>query len=252
MISTAPDAAGSARLPAFDMLAAGWNRPAPRLPFLSFQHIRIRQERKETVEIMQGKSTRMIAAPELACVLDGYRDILIDLGTGDGRFALDAARQKPGLFVIGVDACRENLRSASRAAPGNVLFAIANIVNPGCTLPEEISGRASLVTINFPWGSLRDALLSAEQPLLDGLRAMMQPGARLEVRLNASALAEVGWEPDEAGSQVAQTLVAAGFRVRAPQALNAPDLRSLPTTWAKRLAFSRRPQAISILARKEG
>ncbi|RPJ36689.1 MAG: hypothetical protein EHM21_18860, partial [Chloroflexi bacterium] len=75
------------------------------------------------MEIMQGKHTRAIAAPELGRMLAGYREILIDLGTGDGRFVLHAARQDPAIFAIGVDACRENLRAASRTAPANALFA---------------------------------------------------------------------------------------------------------------------------------
>ncbi len=192
----------------------------------------------------------MITVYELNRALTGYRDLLVDLGTGDGRFVLNAARMEPGLFGIGVDACRENLRSASHHAPNNVLFAIANVASADCTLSDEIFVRAAQVTINFPWGSLRDALLSGAPQLLDGLWAMMRPGARLEVRLNASALAETGWELYAAGNQMSQNLADYGFKVRAAQALAAPDLRGLSSTWGKRIAFSRRPEAVLVLARR--
>ncbi len=200
------------------------------------------------MEIIQGKHTRVITALELAGMLSGYRDILVDLGTGDGRFILSAARQQPGLFAIGVDACRENLRGVTCAAPANTLFAIANVTAAGCSLPAEIHGLAARVTINVPWGSLRDALLSGEDALLESLRAIMRPGARLEVRLNASALAEAGWELADAGGQLAHFLAGAGFQVRSPQPLTAGDLRAIPSTWAKRLAFGRRPEAVYISA----
>jgi 16S rRNA (adenine(1408)-N(1))-methyltransferase len=202
------------------------------------------------VEILQGKHSRPVDAAGLAVVLNGYREILIDLGTGDGRFVLHAARQQPALFVLGVDACRENLRDASRAAPANALFAIANVASAECGLSAEIPGLAARVTINFPWGSLRDGLLHGDARLLSTLDAMMRPGARLEVRLNASALAEAGWELGAGGEQVAQTLVSAGFRVCAARRLNAAALRSLPSTWAKRLAFGRSPEAMYICGQK--
>ncbi len=201
------------------------------------------------MEILQGKRTRTVAAPELARALTGHRELLIDLGTGDGRFVLHAARQDPAIFAIGVDASRENLRAASRTAPANALFVIANVVLPGCELFTQLRGRAARVTINFPWGSLRDALLAGDATLLDGLRGLMAPGARLEVRLNASALAEAGWELNTGGEQVEQILSDAGLRVRAPQILAAAHLRELPSTWAKRLAYGRSPEAVLIQAR---
>jgi hypothetical protein len=201
---------------------------------------------------MQGKSTRVIAAPELARTLGGYRDILIDLGTGDGRFVLHAAQQDPVLFAIGVDACRENLRDVTRAAAANTLFAIANVTEQRCTLFDEMRGLATRVTINFPWGSLRDGFLTGNPALLDGLWTMMRPGARLEVRLNASALAEAGWDLHSGGRQAAESLASAGLQVRASQMLSAAELRLLPSTWARRLAFGRDPQTILIWAQKAG
>jgi methylase of polypeptide subunit release factors len=175
--------------------------------------------------------------------------MLIDLGTGDGRFVLHAARQDPASFAIGVDASRENLRAASRTAPANALFAIANVVMPGCELFSELRGRAARVTINFPWGSLRDALLTGDAILLDGLRTLMAPGAQIEVRLNASALAEAGWELHAGGEQVAEVLASAGLRVRSPQVLAAQHLRELPSSWSKRLAYGRSPEAVFIQGR---
>ena len=82
--------------------------------------------------------------------------------------------------------------------------------------------------------------------LLEGLRAVMRPSARLEVRLNASALAEAGWELLPGGERVRDWLAWAGFDPRPPRLLDAAALRALPTTWAKRLAFSRRPEAVAL------
>lgn len=195
------------------------------------------------MEIMQGKTTRCMPAEEFELLKAAYRDVLLDIGTGDGRFVLAAARRSPNLLVIGVDACRENLRAAASRLPasgGQALFVIANASG----LPVELRGLAGRVTINFPWGSLRDGLLAGDGGLLAGLRAAMLPGARLEVRLNASALAEAGYDLLPGGERVRHSLAQAGFHPRKMQLLDAAALRALPSTWAKRLAFSHRPEAI--------
>ena len=172
-------------------------------------------------------------------------DVLIDLGTGDGRFVLHTARAHPARYVIGIDACRDNLYEASRRALANALFLIANI----CSLPEELAGLASAITINFPWGTLLAGLLDEDEPLLTSLARLARPGATLEIRLNGGALAEAGYSLEAGGEQVRRLARRAGFHVAAPQPLAASDLRAYPTTWAKRLAFGRDPHALYLAGR---
>lgn len=192
------------------------------------------------MESIRGKQSPLIDAASLAQRLAGYRHVLIDIGTGDGRFAQYMARTYPECFVIGVDACRENLRARSRSALPNVLSLIANAQ----ALPCELHGLATHVTINFPWGSLLSGLLAGDPALLAGLAAIARCGAMLEVRLNGGALAEAGWPLEEGGRQVRQVLCASGFNVQPSVALDARQLRACPTTWAKRLAFGRDPRAL--------
>jgi 16S rRNA (adenine(1408)-N(1))-methyltransferase len=196
------------------------------------------------METILGKQARSICAPELAQIALGYETVLLDLGTGDGRFVLHAARSHPRRLALGVDACRENLRASSRTAPGNALFVIANAL----ALPPELERLAGELTINFPWGSLLDGLLYADGDLLAGLRRAARPGAELQVRLNASALAEAGWPLAAGGEQVRGVLAAAGLRVRKSLLLDAPALRAIPTTWARKMAAGRDPQAVVIRA----
>lgn len=164
----------------------------------------------------------------------------LDLGTGDGRFVQHLAQQNPSQFIVGVDACRENLRKASQRAPENALFLIANAE----ALPPGLDGAAAQVTINFPWGSLITGLLDDHPGLMDGLRRVMCPGGRLEIRLNGGALAEAGWTLEAGAEQVRDALMMNGFRMASPVMLDASDLKIYPTTWAKRLAFGRDPRAV--------
>ncbi len=199
------------------------------------------------METIVGKHTRVIGGDELAARMRGHREVLVDLGTGDGRWVEQWARQVGG-FAIGVDACRENLRDASRRAPPNVLYLIANAEE----LPAELSGPATLVTINFPWGSLLRGLVVGQDSLLRGLCRLLRPGGRLEVRLNGGALAEAGLSLEEGSRRVARVLRRCGFAIARPMVMDRQTLRACPTSWAKRLAFGRDPRALLLQGRWPG
>jgi len=194
------------------------------------------------MEAMRGAHALAIDAHDLAARVDGYAHVLIDLGTGDGRFVRHVAATCPTTFAIGVDACRENLREASRRAPANALYLIANAL----ALPPALDGLATRLTVNFPWGSLLAALLAGDPALMERLAGLARPGALVEVRLNAGALAEAGWPLMEGARRVRQALQAGGFNVRPAVELGPRELRACPTTWARRLAFGRDPRALEL------
>ncbi|HEU5348903.1 MAG TPA: class I SAM-dependent methyltransferase [Ktedonobacterales bacterium] len=201
------------------------------------------------MERIYGKHCQKITADELDKLIarvaarTGRRNVLVDLGTGDGRFVLRTACAYPLQYVIGIDACRDPLREASRRAPANALFLIANAL----ALPAELAGLASAITINFPWGTLLTGLLDNYSPLWVSLVSLARPGAALEILLNGGALAEAGWSLESGGQQVRRMAQLAGFRLSAPRWLAAGDLRAYPTTWARRLAFGRDPRALSLV-----
>ncbi len=194
------------------------------------------------MESIQGKRAVRIDAPALRERLAGYQEVLLDIGAGDGRFVRQMAAEYPARFAIGVDACRENLRANSRVAQVNALYLIAD----ARALPCALNQRATHITINFPWGSLLSGLLASEAMLLERITAVALPGALLDLRLNAGALAEVSWELEDGGEQICQALHAAGFCVRPAQALGPQELRACPTTWARRLAYGRDPHGLYV------
>jgi len=194
------------------------------------------------MEIIRGKQASFMDAAALAECLAGYERIHIDIGTGDGRFVRHVAQTCPTTFALGIDAARENLRQQARRAPENALFIIANAL----ALPSELDGLAAQITINFPWGSLLEGLLAHDPALMAGLDRLARPDAGLDVRLNAGALAEVGWTLEAGAERVQQTLAAHGYRVGPPLLLLARELKALPTTWARRLAFGRDPRAMTL------
>ena len=175
-----------------------------------------------------------------------YKRIILDLGTGDGRYARTLAEAHRNWFVIGVDACRENLREHSQAKLPNLLFVIASAQE----LPRELDGLVSQVTINFPWGSLLESLLAGDAKLMHGLETVSREGASLDLRLNGGALAEAGKTLESGTDKIYYNLFQAGWQVDHPVMMDAHALKSFPSTWAKRLAFGRDPRAMMISGQK--
>lgn len=102
------------------------------------------------------------------------KEIVIDIGTGDGRFVYQSARRNPEKFYIGVDANPDTLENVSwkihkKAAKGglpNGIFIQAAVE----ALPPELDGVAAEVHIHFPWGSLLRAVATGTETVLRGLR----------------------------------------------------------------------------------
>lgn len=195
------------------------------------------------METIRGRQSREMSAMDLRDLLAGYETISLDLGTGDGRFVCKNAEQNTETFFIGIDSCRENLRVNSQRKLPNALFVIANAQS----LPRELGGLVSCVSINFPWGSLVEGLLNNDARMLDGLARATRPRAMMDVSLNADALASAGWDLDSGANQLERVLNAAGWETRLRSGLTARDLREIPTTWAKRLAFGRNPRATRLV-----
>lgn len=199
------------------------------------------------METIRGKASLEMTAADLKETLAGYEHILLDLGTGDGRFVYHMAKQHPDQFFIGVDACRENLHLSSRKKRPNALFVIANAE----TLPVELNGLACHITINFPWSSLLEGLLKENDPLVCRLRTITRPCAGMDIHLNGEALATAGWTLESGAEQIKRILNTAGWKTKSRACMDTHLLRSFPTTWAKRLAFGRDPRAIQLTFQKQ-
>jgi hypothetical protein len=199
------------------------------------------------VETIRGRLSQEINLIELSERLADYKNITLDIGTGDGRFVRSMAEKYRDNFFIGIDACRENLRANSLKNLSNAMFVIASAQ----ALPLELNGLASHVSINFPWGSLLESLLNNDTCLLNGLLVITRPYTELDIHLNGEALSTAGLMLEAGADQIENNLNASSWRTKSKSCMDTHTLRSIPTTWAKRLAFGRDPRAIRLSLQKE-
>lgn len=174
--------------------------------------------------------------------------VVMDIGTGDGRFVYQSAKQNPNKFYIGIDANAKPLEKISmkatrKAAKGglpNVLFVQAAIEK----LPEELNAAADEIHIHFPWGSLLRAVASGDESVIKSLRRVCVPECLVEIIIGIDEERDK-FEIERLGlSQLSSDYLenilipryeAEGFKVLGNGILNSSEWSKLETSWARKL-----------------
>jgi 16S rRNA (adenine(1408)-N(1))-methyltransferase len=192
---------------------------------------------------IRGRKVIDLSAPEFAELVARYRRVVVDVGTGDGKHALQLARQRPDELVVGLDAAKDNLRKVSaRADLVNLLFVWAPVEQ----LPAELTGIAELHVL-MPWGSLLRGMLGDGAAMLSELASRCVADAEFLLTLNLHAwrppVPEVGSHPEPtpetALTELAPIYHQHGWRLDTADYLDDERIAQLATSWTRRLNSSR-------------
>ena len=189
--------------------------------------------------------------------------VVIDIGTGDGRFVSAAARENPNKFYIGVDANAKPLEKISMRATRkpkkgglpNAMFVQAAVED----LPEELNGIADEIHIHFPWGSLLKAIATADELVLRSLARIAARDCLVEI--------VIGIDPDRDKTEIDRLDIpeltpiflhsylfpkfkAAGFELLDFGKLDAGEWSRLETSWARRLKGNNDRQVSFVILRR--
>lgn len=174
--------------------------------------------------------------------------IVIDIGTGDGRFVSAAAKANPHKFFIGVDANvkpleKPSMKATRKPAKGglpNAMFVQAAVED----LPEEFDGIADEIHIHFPWGSLLKAVATGDMTVIASLRRITAPGGLLEIIIGLDAdrdraelerLEVPDLTPVVVHSYLVPKYLAAGFKLLDARQVPSEEWSRFKTTWAQKL-----------------
>lgn len=188
--------------------------------------------------------------------------VIVDIGTGDGRFVYQSARRNPKKFYIGIDpnvAPLEKIseriyRKPAKGGVRNVVFVQAAIED----LPQELDGVAAEVHVHFPWGSLLRAIASPDIALLRNLRKICSFGGLLEVVIgldpirDRSELERLGiaeFSLQQIDEVLTPRYATAGFEITERGILPASEWPEFDTSWAKRLQHNNNRRITYLIAR---
>lgn len=159
------------------------------------------------------------------------------------------AKLHPDVLVIGADANPDNLREIARRARkkpsrggvSNALFGRLALEDA----PGALAALADRLTVLMPWGSLLTAVARPDPRALARLAAICRDGAEIQVVFGygqetdpaTSALPLPDLQDPAALQELIPAYRDAGFAVAARH-LSLEEVSALPTTWAKKLAYS--------------
>ena len=187
--------------------------------------------------------------------------VIIDIGTGDGRFVYASARLNPKKFYIGIDPNTRPLdkisekihRKPAKGGVPNVLFIQAAVED----LPAELDGVADEIHVHFPWGSLLQAVATGDVDVLRNLRRICASGALFEVVIgldpqrDQSEIERLGISPltlEFIDNVLVPNYAAAGFQIVERGIIAADEWPRLNTSWAKRLQGNERRSITYLIA----
>lgn len=211
---------------------------------------------------MAALTDNWIKAPSTNSSSDTGEGVIIDIGTGDGHFVYQSARQNPNKLYIGIDSNARSLakisekihRKPAKGGAPNVLFIQAAVED----LPSELDSVADEVHVHFPWGSLLRAVATGEIALLENLRRICAPGALLEIVIgldperDQTEIERLGLTPLSIAfidQQLAPNYRSAGFETIERGIIPASEWPEFNTSWAKRLHGNEQRHITYLIAR---
>jgi 16S rRNA (adenine(1408)-N(1))-methyltransferase len=199
-----------------------------------------------------GKNIKELNAEQLNELMGTSLYIVVDLGTGDGKFAYNYAKNNPAAFVIGIDASAESMEEVSyktsrKPAKGgldNLVFIWASAEQ----LPEELTDVAHEIYINFPWGSLLSGVMKADPVILNNIRKLAREDATIHVFTSYDTKFEPdlltnGGMPELSLEFIQETLTEEyadqGLVISDAVMLDEKEKRQLTSSWPKKILSKR-------------
>lgn len=170
-----------------------------------------------------------------------FEKVVVDLGTGDGRFVYKKALAEPTTLFIGIEPAHKQVeefaRKVARQKLENVLFVVGSFE----LLPEELSGVADKLFIILPWGTLLKAIAEPNEADISTIKYLLKPKAEVEFIFGFDAQLEPSQtnrlqlgEINE--KNTVQVFEENGFTLVESTQLLRTKLSELESTWGKRIS----------------
>ncbi len=198
--------------------------------------------------VVIGNKKVKISAGDFRNLAKNFDRVVLDIGTGDGRFVYKNALKNPTTLFIGMDPAEKQLeiysKKAIRKKLKNALFVVGSIENT----PTELFDSVNKIFITLPWGTLLENIVKTNEKLLKNLWGMLKNSDDLEIifgyvpelepseteRLNLPNI-----DADFIKGEFIPSFEKLGFQLKIFTKVEKKELGKTETTWAKKLKFGK-------------
>lgn len=196
----------------------------------------------------------------------GYEEVVVDIGTGDGKFVYEYARNNQASYVIGIDADKSQLEEVSHKAQRKpARGGLTNLIflwHAAEEIPSELFGVADQIFINFPWGNLLSgAMFSVPESyhLMQRVISVLKPGGKFnlfvtfdpkfeEQKVSQLSLPELSLEFMQ--TELTQKYSELGLQVEQVWELSGEEKHNFPSSWPRRILDKRERRVFGLTAAK--
>ena len=208
--------------------------------------------------VVTGDKKNEISKETFRNVCGKYEKVILDLGTGDGRFVFKNAIKNKSTLYIGLDPAEKQIqiysKKSNRRRLKNVLYVIGSLEN----LPEELYSTVDKIFINLPWGTLLEKIVKSNETHTNELFKILKRNGEIEIifgyvpELEPSETERLDLPVIENESDVLKAFSTFKkiFEVIEMKRLLKEDLDKIETTWAKKLKFGKDRFIYKIVLRK--
>ena len=203
---------------------------------------------------IKGNKTADLSIEEFNELKSKFEKIIIDLGTGDGRFVYKSALINPNTLFIGVDPAPKQMEKFSRKAVRKKIENVLFIVGSFELLPQELKNCADKLYITLPWGSLLKAVVEPTDENTTTLKSLLKPNAEIEIIFGYDSELEPSQtnrlqldEIDE--NKIIHKFEAEGFKLAQSSMLSSTEIKKLESTWGKRIGTTSERKIFNLVFR---
>ncbi len=209
------------------------------------------------MKIVKGNKTIDQDREKFLKLSNKYDEVILDIGTGDGRYVFKNALENPNKLYIGIDTLAKQMEEFSKKARKNKLENAVFIIGSVEHLPGELNDAADIVNIILPWGSLLKNITNPQKEVIGELVKVMKMDANLEIilgydpELEPSETARLGL-PTVIDDDLIQGVIApklfefGGLELTQYCRIGKRELESFETTWSKKLTFGKNRPIFSL------
>ena len=195
-----------------------------------------------------GNNQKELEADEFRNLMKSFEKVILDIGTGDGRFVYKNALKNDKNLYIGLDPVVKQLEKYSKKAVRknlkNVLFVQGSAEN----IPPELFCEINKIFINLPWGTLLKKIVKTDQYFIKDLYILLKKQGELEItfgylpELEPSEYKRLSL-PNISLDFISNTIMSNfkiyGFNINSVEEISKEYLKNIETTWSKKLTFGK-------------
>lgn len=197
------------------------------------------------MKTIKGNNIVEINKAALTQLAQNFERVIVDLGTGDGRFVYKNALENPKNLYIGVDPAYKQMDEFSKRAVkrklNNLLFSVGSFE----LLPVELERIADDLKIILPWGTLLKAVAEPTNESVEKMKFVLKEHGSLEIifgydpEIEPTQTARLGLEPQtlkDIKTKVIPVYTKEGFNLNSVSIVMQKELHKFESTWGKRIS----------------